>query len=145
MSAILERPLESPQQQTLPRPTPRFRHSRRMAGPQPDIALRVRIVERTRTKTNVWTIVAAKTGMFLMLMGTTFAASSLSGHVLVEGARQQRINAIERATEAEAAEAILGKKIEVLTGAIGIERWAVTRGMVSPDRIDETKTLVARR
>jgi hypothetical protein len=145
MSALLERPLESPQQQTLPRPTPRFRHSRRIAGSQPDIALRVRIVERTRTRTNVWTIAAAKAGLFFMLMGGTYAASSLSGHVLVEGARQQRINAIERAAEAKSAEAVLVKKIDVLTSSVAIERWAVSRGFASPDGIDDTKTLLARR
>jgi hypothetical protein len=146
MSVLLEKPVESTttSQQVIHRPL-----RRHVPATQPIAPMREQAVERVKQKpkTNVAAVVAMKAGLFVSVMGLVYGASSLGGQVMVESARQQRIEAIERAADARGAVVSLNRQLDRLTGHGGIDRWALGHQFKSPDGFgsDHAHTLVAHR
>ncbi len=143
MSALLDRP-EVKGKQSLPKP-----QIARKSSAKPNLHLNARIVQKKK-RPSYGPVIAAKCALLAGLLGLTFMASSFSGHVLLEGARQERIEAKKRAQEAKQAEEILVAKLRVISSAGGIDEWAVAHNFVAPEKqLEEknasTRGLVARR
>jgi hypothetical protein len=140
MSALLEKPKTQARPATSPRPATK---------PQvkPNLHVQAKIIQRKRT--NYGAIALSKCALFAVSMGLTYMASSFSGQVLLEGARQERIEAKRRATEAKEAEAVLTAKLDAIVSAAGVEQWALAHGYVAPEsQIDpksKTRGLLASR
>jgi hypothetical protein len=143
MSALLEKPV-SKGSQTLRR-TERAPRGTGKPRVEPRIHLRATIV--TRKKPDVARIVLTKCGVFVGVLLATFTVSSFTGQVLLEGARQQRIEAKGRAHDARLAETALTARLDDVTSQTGVETWALANGFVAIEaqKPSRTEGLVARR
>jgi hypothetical protein len=59
--------------------------------------------------------------------------SSFCGQVLLEGARQQKMQAISRAQQAKQQQEVLTAKLNDVKSIEGIEGWALAHGFQAPD------------
>lgn len=91
----------------------------------------LRVVAGRRTRINA----AALVTLFVVVGGSTFFASSLVGHVMVEKARREGIWARERAGDARKSEALLRSRVDELTSLGAVEAWAHSHGFVAPDGV----------
>jgi len=89
------------------------------------------VVAGRRTRVNT----AALLTLFLVVGGSTFFASSLAGHVMVEKARREGISARQRAGDARKAGALLRARVDALTSLGAVEAWANSHGFVAPDGV----------
>ncbi|MEZ0325047.1 MAG: hypothetical protein ACAH95_04015 [Fimbriimonas sp.] len=131
MSALLEKP-RTGGKQTLPRP-----EIARKPAVKPELKIRARIIQRKRP--NHGPVIVGKCLMFVTLLGITFMVSSFTGQLLLEGARQERMEAKRRANDAKQAEEVLAAKLRTLVSAGGIEDWALSHGFVAPESQIEEK------
>lgn len=69
---------------------------------------------------------------FSLIALFAFGASSLAGHVMVEKARREGIQANQRLNSALAAQSMLTKQIESLSDERDLELWATRNGFVAP-------------
>jgi hypothetical protein len=87
--------------------------------------------------------------VFSVIALFVFGASSLSGHVLVETARRQEIQANQRLRAANAAQTALSREIEILSEGRTLEAWALRNGFDASEDFPETSrridAIVARR
>lgn len=121
MSALLEKP-KSQRTVLKPRALPKIR--RPLPSTVPDVHLKARIYVRQRTKPSVVHLVLAKVALFGGIMALTYGASGLAGQVMVESARQQRLEAFSRANEATHAVDLLSVKVDRLTSSAAIDQFA---------------------
>jgi hypothetical protein len=140
MSALLERP------DIREKHTPRQARAR-LARPatKAQIQIRARIIRKAGP--SVGSIIFTKCLVFGVIMGASYTASSFFGQVLLEGARQQKMQAIARAHEAKQAEQVLTARLNQVMSIEGIEAWALAHGFQAPDAQRGSKVvgLVARR
>ena len=117
-----------------------------ISRPQINVAPKRRARRRTYVSTKegiFWGVVFCVVALFV------FGASSLTGHVMVESARRQSIQANQRLRAAVSAQATLARDIEALSNEREMEAWAVRNGFVAPDPFSGTSrrqnAIVARR
>ena len=137
MSALQERP------ETTRQTRPRVVH-RKKATTQ--VQLRARIVRQQ--KPNIARFVGLKCVLFGLVLGGSWMVSSFCGQVLLEGARQQKLQAMSRAHDAKQAEEGLTAKLNEVKSIEGIETWALAHGFQAPDAQrsnSKMEGLVARR
>lgn len=117
-----------------------------ISRPHIGIAPRKRARSRTYISTRELCVWAA---LFGVIASVVFGASSLSGHVLVESARRQSIQANQRLRVAVAAQNDLSREIEYLSDNQALVAWAVRNGFDAPDLLPQTSgrgdAVVARR
>jgi hypothetical protein len=80
---------------------------------------------------------------FVAILGMTYLASSLSGNVMVEKARQEAIKASQKALDAKKVEAELSKRLDQMTGFNAIGQWAETHNLKSVEELAALKAGVA--
>lgn len=76
---------------------------------------------------------------FVAILGMTYLASSLSGQVMVEKARQDAIRASQKALDARKVEAELSKRLDQMTGFNAIGQWAETHNFRSIEELAALK------
>lgn len=117
----------------LDRPFPRTSpSSRRCASPAPADASRSEAkmgVRRSQARAVPLSLVVVR---FALIAGVAYMASSLAGHVMVEGARNEGGRFADRAREARRTEAQLRSRINELTNLGTVETWAVSHGFLAP-------------
>ena len=77
--------------------------------------------------------IAGKAIVFMLLAIASFGASSMSGQVMAEKARQDGYQASKRAQAAEDQEKVLQNEIATLLRPATIDEWAANNGFVSAD------------
>ncbi len=137
MSALLEKPV------IRERKSPKGTTTARKPATQTHLRLQARIIQKKRT--NYGPLIVGKVVMFSVLLGVTFMVSSFGGQVLLEGARQERMDAKRRAFEAKAAESVLALKLDKIVSAGGVEEWALAHDFVLIDPTAGRSGLIARR
>jgi hypothetical protein len=100
-------------------------------------------VTRTRSSRIALVDVLAKACLFGAVAAVAFSTLSLVGHVKLEAARQQRLDAVRRASDARAAVSLLSRQLDRQTSPDGIDRWAADHGFQSADALDNAQ-LVAK-
>ena len=94
---------------------------------------RVRRRSRARSKTGAAALVRAT--WFVIIVGTTYLASSLSGNVMMEKARREGLRAQDRARTARKAEVVLRQEIDGMTGMTALADWALSHGFRAPEQL----------
>lgn len=96
----------------------------------------------SRDSSQLWRVILTYVFVFAFIVASSYAASSLIGHTLMEQARREGLRASERASLARKDVAALRQRIERLVGLRSVERWATVRGF-APD--GDAKVLVMSR
>ena len=142
MSALLEKP-KTRGTQSLPRPTPARKQAVKPEV-KPHIHINARIIKPKRGAG-----VLGKCVLFAVSLGASYMVSSFMGQLLLEGARQERMEAKRRAQDAKQVEVALTAKLDKIESAGGIEDWALAHNFVAPesqpDPKSRTRGLVASR
>ncbi|CAN5566854.1 hypothetical protein BH11ARM1_BH11ARM1_04340 [soil metagenome] len=143
MSALLEKPVTTTKQRVSKRVKQAF------APAQHSTPIASLTIERThaKPKSNVLVTLCLRVVLFGVVGYSTFAASSICGQMKLESARQDRKQAIAKASDAKVAVEQLTRQIDQQTSSANIERWALAKGFISPDGLDmkDGKNLVAHR
>lgn len=126
MSQLLDKPTTS-KVTASPRRKPQVKSP--LPSTTPDITLKARVYERKRSKPGIGSLVLQKLGLFAVVMGVTYGAASLTGQVMVESARQDRLEAHSRAAEAQKAESLLSVKVDQLSNSATIDAYAMAVNM----------------
>jgi cell division protein FtsB len=101
--------------------------------------INVQTKRRSKHRTYVTTRECILWGIVFFVVATfVFGASSLTGHVLVESARRQTIQANQRLRTAVAAQSTLSREIEALSDERELVAWATRNGFVAPDQFPGT-------
>ena len=91
-------------------------------------------LKRARRRTYISTKeIIVWTTVFSVIVLVVFGSSSLAGHVLVESARRQSIQANQRLRTAVAAQNALSREIEELSDDQTLAAWATRNGFVATD------------
>jgi len=100
---------------------------------------------KTRAKRHVQIPAAISTRAvaFVAVLGVTYLASSLSGQVMVEKARQDAIRASQKALDARKVEGELSKRLDQMTGFNAIGQWAETHNFKSLEELTAAKSAPA--
>lgn len=78
-------------------------------------------------------LLAARLLSFAIVAAAVFIGSSLFGQVMVEKARREGLQAIERARAARRAESVLRQEVDGLGSLGSVEAWAASHSFVTPE------------
>lgn len=84
----------------------------------------------TRAKAKTRSRVLSKVVAFSIVTGISFSASSIVGNVMVEKARQAKIDASKIAKEARGDVALIRSQVDKLQNLIKVSEWATNHGLV---------------
>ncbi len=94
---------------------------------------------RAKRRINVPEAISKRAVSFVAILGMTYLASSLSGQVMVEKARQEAIRASQKALDAKKVESELSKRLDQMTGFNAIGQWAETHNFKSIEELAALK------
>jgi hypothetical protein len=106
-----------------------------VAAPEPRVITtpKEQVRPRSRARARTFEKVVGQLMVFGIVVGLTYAASSLGGRILTEGERREAITAQQRARLARTDISVLRQRVERLTGVRAVERWALARGFQHPE------------
>lgn len=113
-----------------PSDTPRRRRKHRVTT-TPAPSRRTNVRGRHRSQDDA--MLAAKILSFAIIAAAVFIGSSLFGQVMVEKARREGLQAIERARAARKAESVLRQEVDGLSSLGSVESWAASHSFVTPE------------
>ena len=145
MSVVLDRPLTRPRAPRIDSPSLRQREV--PVGPSPrvvDVPTVAPVKVRRRSGVEVCQFVISKLTLFACFFISTYVASSLGGHYLVEKSRNQSIEATNRANAAVQAEKEVQRRLDVVTGSSAIEEWALSHSFRPTDGLGQTSKVDTR-
>lgn len=108
-----------------------------VATPEPRVITtpreRVQSRQRIGSRARMFERIVGQLAMFGIVVGLTYAGSSLGGRILTEHERREAITAQQRARLARTDISVLRQRVERLTGVRAVERWALSRGFMNPE------------